>query len=551
MKHSLLIYLALHFAAFVFAQTDFSLKENFEKHIEILAHDSLQGRNTGTIGEEKARKYIIEQYKEIGLRPMGQYPEYLQPFEFTFKKIYRGENSLKLNNTNLLLTKEFYPVNASGNGKSEGELIYVRYGIEADDLGYSDYSQLKDIKKRIFVMETGIPDNNPHSRFANYISLHEKIKTAAEMGAAGVIFINSFDTAEIPAEDLDSKMSPNKIPAVFLKNTDSSVVNKFKKARIAVSLEPEKRTGHNVIGFIDNHKTSTVVLGAHYDHLGFGDHGSLYRGAPAIHNGADDNASGVAMILELARYLKTLDLNSNVMILAFSGEELGLYGSNFFVKTDLLKTLDIKYMINLDMVGRLDTSDILIVNGTGTSKEWEEIFDKVDKIGLELKTSESGVGPSDHTSFYLQDIPVLHFFTGTHEDYHKPSDDPEKINYQGMESIFSLISNIVIAADSFPTMTFQKTKDQDNANAPKFTVTLGVIPDYLFNGSGMRIDGVTEDRPAAKAGLKKGDIVVRLGDIQILDMMTYMKALSSFRKGDKTTVTVKRGEEELSFPLQF
>ena len=548
---NLLFGLALIFVVQVFAQPDFPLKENLKKHIEILSHDSLQGRNTGTIGELKARKYITEQYMSIGLKAIDNYPEYLQPFEFIHKKIYSGENSLRLNSADLQLTKEFYPVNASGNGKSEGNLVYVRYGIDAKDLGYSDYDRHIDIKNKIFVIETGIPDNNPHSRFSNHLSLNEKIKTAAEMGANGVIFINSFDANDLPTDDLDSKVSQNKIPAVFLKNTDSTIVNKYKKARIAVSLEPEKRTGHNIIGLIDNQKSNTIVLGAHYDHLGFGEHGSLYRGAPAIHNGADDNASGVAMIMELARYLKSKDLNSNVVILAFSGEELGLYGSNFFTKTDLLKKLNIKYMINLDMVGRLDTSNILIVNGTGTSSEWKSLFDKIDKSGLELKTSESGVGPSDHTSFYLQDIPVLHFFTGTHEDYHKPSDDAEKIQYQGMERIFSLISNLIMAADSLSNMNFQKTKDQDNENAPKFTVTLGVIPDYLFSGTGMRIDGVTEDRPAAKAGLKKGDIVVKLGDIEISDMMTYMKALSSFKKGDKTTVTVRREEEELSFPLQF
>jgi len=309
-------------------------------------------------------------------------------------------------------------------------------------------------------------------------------------------------------------------------------------------------TGTNVIGYIDNNKETTIVIGAHYDHLGYGGAGSLYREGKAIHNGADDNASGVAVVMDLASKLaEGADPGNNYLFIAFSGEELGLLGSNYFVKNATTPKEKINYMINFDMVGRLNEERSLAINGTGTSPQWENSLNETPN-DFKLVMKASGVGPSDHTSFYLNDLPVLHFFTGQHDDYHKPSDDSNTLNYEGIEAISNYVFNVIIAVDDDGKLAFTKTKDESQ-DAPRFKVTLGVVPDYMYAEKGMRIDGVTEGKPAANAGLKKEDIVVKLGDHEIEDMMGYMKALSKFEKGQTVKVKIKRGEETVTTDLTF
>lgn len=308
-------------------------------------------------------------------------------------------------------------------------------------------------------------------------------------------------------------------------------------------------TGTNVIGFLDNKADKTIIIGAHYDHLGMGGEGSLYREGKAIHNGADDNASGVAMLLKLADTLKNINTNNNYLFIAFSGEEMGLLGSNYFVKNPTVDLSKVNYMVNMDMVGRLRPDNTLSISGTGTAPVWNQVLNTANK-DFKLVLQESGVGPSDHTSFYLQDIPVLHFFTGQHEDYHKPTDDTEKLNYDGMKKITDFIFTVISDLDKSEKLAFRKTKNESE-EVPRFKVALGVVPDYLFDGKGMRIDGVSEDKPAQKAGLQKGDIVVQLGDSIVVDMMSYMRALSSFEEGNATKVIVDRNGKKIEATISF
>ena len=309
-------------------------------------------------------------------------------------------------------------------------------------------------------------------------------------------------------------------------------------------------TGTNVIGYLDNHAENIVVIGAHYDHLGMGIEGTLYRGEnPEIHNGADDNASGVAAMLHIIKSLKGLNSNNNYLFIAFSGEEMGLLGSNYYVKNPTIDLKKVDYMLNMDMVGRLNNENTMAVHGVGTSPIFKQIL-FANKGELHIAEHESGVGPSDHTSFYLMDIPVLHFFTGQHEDYHKPSDDAEKLNYDGMETITQFILSIITELNDDGKITFRKTKNESQ-EVPAFKVTLGVVPDYLFDGKGMRIDGVSEDKPAQKAGMQKGDIVIKMGDNEIVDMMSYMKSLGKFEKGSNTKVTIDRKGEILVLDVTF
>lgn len=349
----------------------------------------------------------------------------------------------------------------------------------------------------------------------------------------------------------DIGLQPKGTDGYYQKFTFKASKNPHQEAEFTSQQNDSTETAQNVIAYLDNNAENTVVIGAHYDHLGMGGEGSLYREGDAIHNGADDNASGVAMMLHLADSLTTKDgpKNNNYLFIGFSGEEEGLLGSNYFVKNPTIDTKKVTYMINMDMVGRLNAENTLAVYGVGTSPIFKQTV-HVNAEDLKIVENESGVGPSDHTSFYLADIPVLHFFTGQHEDYHKPSDDTEKVNFEGMEVVSNYIFSIIKDLDKQTKLPFRKTKNESEV-VPDFKVTLGVVPDYLFSGKGMRIDGVSEDKPAQKAGLQKGDIVVKMGEFEVTDMMSYMKSLSKFEKGQTAIVTIDRGGELKEVEVTF
>ena len=318
--------------------------------------------------------------------------------------------------------------------------------------------------------------------------------------------------------------------------------------------EIKEKKGYNVVGFLNNKAPFTIVIGAHYDHLGLGhDHNSLDANPEGkIHNGADDNASGTAGVLELANYFsKNKRIEPfNFLFICFSGEELGLIGSKKWCENPDINLNNINYMINMDMIGRLnDSTKKLMIYGVGTSPSFVPLLDSL-KLTFNIKKDSSGIGPSDQTSFYLKDIPVLHFFTGQHSDYHKPSDDAEKVNYKGEAEVLSYIVNVIEKTFHYPKLTFSKTRNPDMGKS-SFKVTMGIMPDYTFDGLGMRIDGVTENKPAFKAGLKTGDIVIKIGEFIIKDLQTYMKALSKYEKGQTTTIEVIRNEELKAFNLTF
>lgn len=315
--------------------------------------------------------------------------------------------------------------------------------------------------------------------------------------------------------------------------------------------EGNSKAGTNVAAYLDNGAETTVIIGAHYDHLGMGGFGSRFTGGDAIHNGADDNASGVASLLYLAEKLKNSKLsNNNYLFLAFSGEEFGLFGSKAFTNSPFFDASKMNYMLNMDMVGRLKEERVISVNGVGTSPLWKEILPKIKKPALKTSMTESGIGPSDHTSFYLKDLPVLHFFTGQHQEYHKPDDDSPLINYEGLLDVSDYIYALVEKLDKKGKLPFTKTKEEQKQSR-SFKVTLGVMPDYVFDGTGMRIDAVIMGRTAAKAGLKDGDIVLQMGEFEIKDVYAYMDALGKIEPGSKMMVKVKRGEEIVEEEVQF
>jgi hypothetical protein len=319
-----------------------------------------------------------------------------------------------------------------------------------------------------------------------------------------------------------------------------------------------KYTGMNVIGKWDNGAARTAIIGAHYDHLGYGEVGSRHTGEKAIHNGADDNASGVAVLLQLAEWLKTGDQTHNYIFIAFSAEELGLGGSKAFTTSPTIDLRSVSYMINLDMVGRLavdreSTSKYgkLAVNGTGTSPSFDSVLKTLNRGRFDLVKDPSGIGPSDHTNFYLSEIPVLHFFTGQHQDYHKPEDDAHKLNYSGMYHISKYIVDVSSLLNSMAPLPYVRTKADSSSKAPTLKVTLGVMPDYMFGGSGLKLDGIIPDRPAARAGLEAGDIILSIGDIEVKNIRDYMKALGAYQPGSTSIIRIQRGREIMEREVVF
>ncbi len=312
--------------------------------------------------------------------------------------------------------------------------------------------------------------------------------------------------------------------------------------------------GANVIGYLDNGQPYTIIIGAHYDHLGDGTRGNSLEANPKgkIHHGADDNASGVAGVLELARIFTSNGVKEkyNLLFMCYSAEEAGLIGSKYYTNHPILPLDKADCMINMDMIGRLnDSTRKVIVYGTGTSNVWEPLL-KNTKSDLILKFDSAGVGPSDQTSFYLKDIPVLFFFTGQHSDYHKPTDVADKINYPGEKAVIDLIAQVVDSIQNYPKVAFQKTATKESKST-SFKVTLGIMPDYSYDKEGVRVDGVSDNKPAQKAGLKADDVILQLGEYKVKDIYSYMDALNKYKKGDTTKVIISRGGEKKEFSVTF
>lgn len=530
--------------------------ENLKKHVTYLASDKLEGRAPGTEGEKLAADYIVSEWKKSGIKPAGDNGTWFRPFTFTDKVESDVSTSLSVDGKKYTSGEDFWPMGFSADGTVNAPAIYVRYGITNPEKGYDDYQGLEEsvLKGKVFIIELSSPDGiHPHSAHIQYSDAATKLRKAAEKGAAGVIFIDNKKDVETPSKVLSKNMRPESIPAVYAEGILPKILSETEGLPVSVSVKLNRIAGNgkNVAGKIDNGAPYDVIIGAHYDHLGWGEEGSLYKGEKSIHNGADDNASGTAALIEIGKYLANYGPKANNYILvAFSAEEKGLLGSNDFAKSGLYDPSKANYMLNMDMVGRLE-NDNMAINAVGTSSKWPDNLAGIKAGNLKIKTSESGVGPSDHTSFYLKDIPVLHFFTGTHSDYHKPSDDADKINYDGIARVGNFIIDLITVLDTQGKLDFVKTKEAESGKAPRFSVTLGIVPDYMYDGEGVKADGVTDGKPAHTAGVKAGDVLIKLGDFPIRDMRGYMEALSKFKKGEKTTLEILRNGKSETLTVAF
>jgi hypothetical protein len=514
-----------------------TLISNLKSHIGYLASDALEGRRTGTAGADAAMDYLVKQYERMGIGAKGSIG-YLQKFEINEGLQMDPSTQFKVNNIQLKIEKDFFPLATSASSHIAGN--------PAMALHEKGQPWFKDIKETLEENKS-----NPHFDIEAWIK--KEVTTAASKGATAFIIYNTGIVVDNILFNKNDKTAPYSIPVIYLTQTglqhftDPSATL---QVEISVRLSEKKRPATNVAAFINNGAANTIVIGAHYDHLGFNEDKNALDTGHVIHNGADDNASGTAALLEIARLLQQKSpVHNNYLFLHFSGEELGLLGSKYWIENPTM-TGSINYMLNMDMVGRYDTSHKLTVGGYGTSSKWSNIW-KAINTPLVVKFDSTGSGPSDHASFYRAGVPVQFFFTGSHPDYHKASDDADKINYEATAQIVTLAYQIMGITDSLPKLDFIKTTEPQMGRSTKFTVSLGVIPDYGYSGTGMRIDGVSPGKLAEKLGLKAGDILLQLGDYKFVDVNSYMQALSKFKKGDQTELRIKRGTEEINMPVAF
>lgn len=522
---------------------DKTAEGKLKEYIAYLADDKLEGRRAGSSGEEMAANFIASTFASIGLTAKGT-DQYFQPFTIDEGRRIRQSTFFEVGGKTMIAGTDFYPLGFSPDSKT----IEAASSVAVSERGLPWFIDLQE----------GYEANkeNPHFDIEEWI--RTKTKYAASKGATAVLLYHSGSTEEMVYNGKD-KSEKTALPVVYIKRQAFEKYFSDKEAtydyKFRIETEANVRNSKNVVGYINNNAATTVVIGAHFDHLGFGEDGNsmLRTGEKFIHNGADDNASGTAGLLLLAEVIKKEKIkNHNFLFIAFSAEELGLMGSKYFVEHPTIDLSTISYMINMDMIGRMnDSSTTITIGGFGTSPVWSSVVKADKKTPLQIKIDSSGTGPSDHTSFYRKDIPVLFFFTGIHGDYHRPSDDWDKINYKGLWNILKFAYGMIKHPAASGKLPFLKTREQTVGTSTRFSVSMGIMPDYTFSGNGVRVDGVSEGKPAQAVGIKAGDIVTELGEYKTNSVETYMKALSKFKKGDTVSVKVKRGTEERIFTITF
>ena len=532
-------------------------------HIRYLADDRLEGREVGTTGARCAAEYIAAQFSSIGLEPAGKGNSFFQPFPIRKGAALGADNTLEVAGQRYNLESEWVPLGFSATRRLAAPLVYGGYGLSRTNGTEDPYAHL-DLSGKIVVVEWGDPDSlHGESLRADP---HFKTIFAEDRDAAGIIVL--LPEGWSPRHPDDETRATLGIPVAVvhaeLANAIRAAANNQSVARLHTEIHTTTTEARNVVALVPGThpmlRDEFVIVGAHYDHLGFGGEGSLAPDSREVHNGADDNASGAAALIEIARTITGgAPLDRSTLFIAFTGEEKGLWGSGHFVKNptvDLSKSVG---MLNLDMVGRMD-GDALTVFGFGTAQEWDQVVDDANaelERQLEVSKAPDGYGPSDHSSFYGEGIPVLHFFTGTHEDYHRPSDDWQLINSSGIARVVALTAGIVErladGGDTSVTLTpiQQAVPSRDSSLSSSSSsgygsAYLGTIPDMTPHDKGLRLTGVREGSPADQGGLRAGDVVVEIDGKDIGDIYAYAYALQAKKPGDEVTIVVQRGGEQVT-----
>lgn len=559
--------------------------DELRHHVGFLAADSLEGRGTGTQAIDVAAEYIAREFARYGLAPAGENGTYFQIFDVVTGVELGTGNALKIaaggSATTYQTGRDFSPYSFAKAGAVAGDVVFAGWGIRAASLGRDDYAGI-DARDKVVLVLAGNPDgDDPHSPLTAVTGTRSKAMFAREAGAKALLVVR-IDLDTLPAFRYDNSPTDAGLPVVAVRQAvarallsgtditlpaagDSAAAATVRAQALAgtridlvTDLAFTRRKARNVMGMAPGRdavlRDTVIVVGAHFDHLGWGQEGSLYKGTPMVHNGADDNASGTAGMLEIAQRIGAHPLRHSVLFQAYSAEEMGLLGSNHWVNHSTIPLARLSAMLNLDMIGRLpDSTKKLNVQGTGTSPVWTDMVKSVNEgYGFDLALIADGQGSSDQASFYMKDIPVLFFFTGLHTDYHRPSDDVEKLNIDGQTKVTQFVADILTRLDGSDTkLAFTKVAAPENRRMSAFRVYVGTIPDYGATEEGFKISGTSPGGPAEKAGMVAGDVIVRFGDTVVKNIYDYMNALSLYKPGDDVAVQVKRGSDTVTLTVHL
>jgi hypothetical protein len=581
------------------APTPASSEARMRRDITFLASDQCEGRGPGTRGIDKAADYVADQFRKAGLKPGGSDGSYFQPFTINANVLDEPARLLLTGPQGQTIAlkqgAQFWPMALGGRGSDKASVVFAGYGISSDKANYDDYAHV-DVANKIVILLRGSPsaaDKDRNHELTTKAPLASKIVNAEKHDAAAVLFINDADTVRDGDDLLDFNYfafgrSVGKIPAFHIRRSvlemmlpgggetltalEKDIQRELKPhsrelpgwtANVAVRMHRGKIDVKNIVGVVEGSgplAKETVVIGAHYDHLGYGGNGSMAVSRKmAIHHGADDNGSGTTAIIELGRrFAAEKDRQGRRLVfIAFSGEELGLLGSAYYCKEPLFPLEETAAMFNLDMVGRLHTDKAsgkwkLLSEGYGTAKPFRALLDKLgDKHGFKMVNKAGGTGLSDHDSFYAKQVPVLFLWTDYHEDYHRPSDTADKINIEGMRRIADLSQEAITILAQMDKPKYIKVKSDSGSPMKYEGPTLGIRPSYDDEGEGLLIGGVTEGRPADKAGLKADDRIVRINGKPIANIQTYMTVLAGRKKGETIEVGIVRGGKKMTVKVKL
>jgi Zn-dependent M28 family amino/carboxypeptidase len=558
--------------------------------ITVLSADSLKGRKTGSPEEQMAASFILKQFKEAGLEP---WEGGLQRFQVTTNVKVGNNNLLSFQGFSGKPKSDFMPLSMSENKQFESDVVFAGYGfdINLDSLKWDDYNNI-DVKGKWVLILKGDPEfEKSNSKFVPYADDWSKVLKAKDKGAAGVILVAGpkvekkdsladlyFDKSDARA-GIPAMVVTRKVANLLIASSENTVekleekLNKDMKpcgfnipvkVNASLDIEMTKADAMNVVAMLPGTdpvlKKEFMVIGGHFDHLGMGGPGSGSRmpDTNAVHNGADDNASGAAGVIALAKSIakSKIKMKRSIIFVAFSGEEMGLLGSKNFTRHPPVELSKIKTMFNLDMIGRLKSdTGTLVISGTGTSTEGEDILTRHSKNRIfPVKYSPEGFGSSDHSSFYIENIPVFFFTTGAHEDYHTPADDADRINYTGEKAVLEYVYDVIVdVTNRDQALTFKEAGPKSSPRmGQRFKVTLGILPDFTSSDNkGLRVDGTRKDGPAQRAGVLKGDLIVAIDGKPVTNIYEYMDRLKTLEAGKTCNIDIIRNGKLIILLVQL
>jgi hypothetical protein len=579
-----------------------AVEERLRQDVTFLASDRCEGRGPGTEGIEKAGQHVAAEFKKSGLRPGGPEGSYFQPF--TIPSAFLDEPArLTLVRQNedksrpipqLRQGVDFWPLGLGDAGQADAPVVFAGYGITSKGADYDDYAGI-DVEGKVVIVLRGFPQpkdrDKRHELFAGAPFL-AKIENARKHGAVALLVVNDQDNARnndelLPFSYTALEHHPGKLPTLHarrslletmlpggaeaLREIEKSISRTLQprsqkldwKAKVGVKMHRGKLELKNVVGVLPGSgplADETIVVGAHYDHLGYGSASSLAKSkAPAIHHGADDNGSGTTMLMELARRFGAMKERQGrrLVFIAFSGEELGLFGSEHYCKHPLFPLESTAAMYNMDMVGRLrpdkdSRKDKILTEGSGTAAVFPALVERLaKKYDLQTVNKKSGFGPSDHASFCKKKVPVLFLWTGNHPDYHRPTDTADKINLAGMRLLADFSTEAVTSLATLAKKPEFVVVKEKALPRPAAGPTLGILPSYSDEGDGLLIDAVREGRPADRAGLKAEDRIVELAGKPVTNIETYMSILAGQRNGDTIEVGILRKGKKMTLKVKL